>query len=170
MWETILYILLFIKNKLFWVLGLAVWYFSPIQVSLITVGAAILLDTLIGRWAAKKIAQRDKKDVRLEVTSKKTRRGTLSKMGIYQGVIMMLFIMDDYLLNPFLLYIFPNFPVEFFITKFIGFVLVLIEADSIDEKVYRVKNKRISTMIIEKIKGLKKAVFKIKGDISDLQE
>ena len=116
------------------------------------------------------MAQRDNKDVRMEVTSKKTRTGLVSKMITYQSAIILLFVLDKYILNDVVNYFFSNFPIDFIVTKAIGIVFLLIEFDSFDEKYYLVKGKRLKTIISNKIKSIKGLIFsakKLKNEDND---
>lgn len=151
-----------IKSKLLaGIFGIAV-FFSPIGWTLFVVGVFIVLDTLFGRWAAKEVAKREGKDVRKEVVSKKTRRGTLDKMVIYLLLISLLYVMDKNLISPLIQWALPSFPIEEITTKLVGFILCLIEADSIDEKIYNVKGVRIKELIANHLNGLKKVITKVR--------
>tara|TARA_R110002167_G_scaffold24774_5_gene86666 strand:- start:808 stop:1314 length:507 start_codon:yes stop_codon:yes gene_type:complete len=150
------------KTKFLFVFTSIFIYLSPIHVILFLIGLAVSLDTLAGRWCAKHLAKRAKKDVRLVVTSKKTRQGLVSKMLTYQIAIISLFILDKYVLNDIINYFMSNFTVDFIITKFMGIVFLWIEFDSFDEKYYLVKGKRLKTIIGEKIKSIKRLIFSVK--------
>lgn len=133
-------------------------FFAPIHVLMLLIGAFIALDTLFGRWCAKKIAQKEGKDVRLFVTSKKTRVGFTSKVITYQTAIILLFVIDDYILNDIVSWLFSDFPIDYIITKTMGLILIAIEFDSIDEKYYIVKGVRIKDIIKKHIKSGKKLI------------
>jgi len=150
------------KTKIFSVLTVFFIYLAPIHILIVLIGSAIIFDTLAGRWCAKKLAQRDNKDVRLEVTSKKTRTGLVSKMITYQTSIILLFVLDKYILNDVVNWIFESFPIEFVTTKLIGLIFLLIEFDSFDEKYYLVKGKRLKTIFTTKIKSIKRLIFSAK--------
>lgn len=160
--------IMLVTNKMLKAIGILITYLSPVNVVFFWVGFAILLDTLAGRWAAKKLAKRNGKDVRLEVTSKKTREGFITKVITYNIAMVTLFVIDDHLLNPVIYYFWETFPVNFIITKFIGFVIVLIELDSVDEKYYIVKGVRILTKFSKMLKRIKYSVidiFKFKKEV-----
>lgn len=156
----------------FWkLISTALLYLAPIHPLMLLLGLGAIIDTIMGRWAAKKIAQKEGKDVRLEVTSRKTRIGLVSKLITYQLVIISLFVLDGYLLNDLVTYFLPSFPITYAVTKLIGVILLLIEFDSIDEHIYKVKGIRFSKLIKNQIKrikniimGLKNFKDKIKGD------
>jgi len=145
-------------------------FFAPIHVLMLLIGAFILLDTLVGRWCAKKLAQKEGKDVRLEVTSRKTRVGFTSKVITYQTAIILLFIIDDYILNDLVRYFFTEFPIEYIITKAMGLILIAIEFDSIDEKYYLVKGVRIKDIIRKHIKSGKGLIIGGKNLKKDIDE
>jgi len=151
-------------------LSMAFLYLSPIHVLMLLIGSAIVADTVVGRWAAKRTAKKEGKDVRLEVTSRKTRKGLVSKMIAYQAVIVLLFILDDYMLHDLVAYFIPNFPIEYAITKLVGVILLLIEADSIDEHYYKVTGKRIKTLIQDKVRALKKLILGVKEFKEEVEE
>lgn len=163
-------LLVFIKTHLFKLLSLAFLYLAPIHVMMLLIGVGIIADTIAGRWAAKKIALREGKDVRLAVTSRKTRNGLVSKLLAYQAVIISLFILDKYMLNDLVLYFLPTFPIEFAITKIIGVILLLVEADSIDEKYYVVTGKRVRDIVMEKIKKIKNTIIGIKTFKKEIED
>ena len=153
--------------KLFWVIVL---YFTPIHPLMMVIGIVIVLDTFFGRWAAKDKAKKEGKDVRLFVTSAKTRKGLVSKMITYQLAIILLFILDKYMLNDLLMYFIPSFPITYMVTKLVGVVLILVEFDSIDEKYYFVKGRRIKTLFTDKIKDIKRSIFNIKKFKDKIEE
>lgn len=130
-------------------------YFSPIDFVFVVIGGAIVFDTLAGRWAARFVARRDGKDVRLEVTSKKTREGFVLKAITYNIMILTLYAIDKNVLNSLVLYWFPNFPIDYVVTKIFGFIVVLIEFDSIDEKYYIVKGVRLKDQLRDKTRVVK---------------
>lgn len=135
-------------------------FLAPVGFVFILIGFAIVLDTFAGRWAAKKIALRNGNDVRLTVTSKKTREGLVSKMITYQLAILSLYVIDYFVINKLISYYFPTFPIQYITTIFVGIILVWIEWDSIDEKYYLVTGKRINDLIK---KRFKKSKTMIKG-------
>ena len=144
-------------------------YISPIYPLMGLVGAMILADTITGRWAAKHNAKKEGKDVRLEVSSKKTRDGLIPKVLGYTSVIMIVYILDRFMLTDLMTHFFPAFPVEYSVTKCAGLILMWIEFDSIDENYYKVKGIRIKTIVAEKVKKLKglfKSLKSVKDDLN----
>jgi hypothetical protein len=130
-------------------------YLSPIYPLVGLVLTTILADTLSGRWAARHIARLDGKDVRLEVSSRKTRDGLIPKILGYISVILFVYILDRFMLSDLVTHFFPAFPVEYSATKIGGLILMWIEFDSIDENYYKVKNVRIKDIISDKVKKLR---------------
>jgi len=145
-------------------------YFSPIHILMLLIGCGIIIDTYFGRWAAKNKAIKEGLDVRLYVSSKKTRQGLISKMLTYNTVMISLFIIDNYMLNDLFMYFVPSFPIHFFITKAIGFIIILMEYDSIDEKYYKIKGVSVKQNIKVKIKQTKITVLKIIGFKEELED
>jgi hypothetical protein len=161
--EQSLHILTFVKYKLLKALSVIATFLSPIGFIMILIGVAIIVDTIMGRWAAKHVARRDGKDVRLFVTSEKTRKGMTVKMLVYNLIIITLFVLDKYIMNDFVMYLFENFPIDFVITKAVGIILILVEYDSMDEKYYIVYGVRIG-------EKMKKIVRKVKSTTKSLKE
>lgn len=137
----------------------ALAFFGPIYPIMLLIGMVVITDTIMGRWCAKRLAKKEGKDVRLEVTSRKTRLGFISKTLAYQAAIIFTFILDSYFLGDLIQYFVPEFPITFVVTKLLGVILILIEFDSIDEKYYKVTGKRMKNIIKEKIKKLKNLIL-----------
>ncbi|MDX1642037.1 MAG: phage holin family protein, partial [Balneolaceae bacterium] len=109
-------------------------FFAPTFILMGIVGLAILLDTIAGRWAAKHFAMKNGKIVREEVTSRKTRQGTLSKVVVYNLVVLTFFLIDHGMINE---VVESYIPWQFLLTKMTVLFICWIEFDSIDEKYYR---------------------------------
>jgi len=137
-------------------------YLFPIYPLVGLVLATILADTLSGRWAARHIARLEGKDVRLEVSSRKTRDGLIPKILGYISVILFVYILDRFMLSDLVTHFFPAFPVEYSATKIGGLILMWIEFDSIDENYYKVKNVRIKDIISDKVKKLRELIKSFK--------
>src|SRR5690554_5227474 len=126
-------------------------FFAPTVMLMLIVGLAILMDTIAGRWAAKRKALKEGKPVREEVTSRKTRQGTLSKVIVYNLVVITFFMIDSAMINEVvLLYV----PFEFAVTKVATLFICWIEFDSIDEKYYHVKGVRLKDKIRSFFRGV----------------
>lgn len=101
--------------------------FAPIQGIMLTVGLCIFADTAFGIWKAKKLGE--------EICSRKLSR-IISKMFLYQGTIMLFFLIDKFILGDILG---QFFSVEYLLTKVIALVLASVEIFSIDENMRSVK-------------------------------
>lgn len=142
-------------------------FFAPTFSLLAIVGLSILLDTLIGRWAAKFEAVRDGKDPRIEVTSRKTRVGVISKVITYNIAVFTFFLLDDAVLNEITA---QTLPWQYISTKIVVLFIVWMEYDSIDEKYYKVKGYRIKDKFKTFIGGLKSLVRVITNLREDLNK
>jgi len=133
-------------------------FFAPTFLLMGAVGLAILMDTIAGRWAAKKHALKTGKIVREEVTSRKTRQGTLSKAIVYNLVVITFFVIDKSIINEVVL----NYtPYEFMATKIATLFICWIEFDSIDEKYYNVKGIRLKDKIREFFRSIAELIKNI---------
>ncbi len=144
-------------------------FFGPVAFVFFLVGAMIVADTIAGRWAAKHKARSQGLNTREEVTSRKTRKGMLDKMWTYLGLVVVIFIFDYYMLNAFLMYLAKGFPIEYVTTKLLGFVLVLMELDSIDEKYYRVKGIRIFDKIKIMVKRMRSIIINTSETVQEIK-
>lgn len=96
-------------------------FLAPIQGILITVGILILADTCLGVWKARKLKEK--------ISSRKLSQ-IISKMFLYEGTIVLFFMIDKYILGDILQHFFA---VEFLLTKVVALVLASIEVFSMDE-------------------------------------
>jgi len=165
--ETISSLSTIVKAKLLQYSLIIFLWFSPIHLTIATVLLAILIDTIAGRWAAREIAKKEGKDVRLVVTSRKTRIGFLDKGIRYFVLLFLTFFADKIIFHDLLLFFVPTFPIAFFTTKALGIIFVLFEFDSFDEKYYKVKGVRIKELIKKKIKESLNFFLNIKRDLKD---
>jgi hypothetical protein len=149
----------FIKQKALYYIPVLLLWTTPIHLTIVLILIAIAADTLAGRWCAKHMAKKEGKDVRLEVTSKKTRIGFVSKSITYFTLLILTFFGDNIIFNDLLLYFIPNFPIEYFISKGLGIIFLLIEFDSLDEKYYKVKGVKLRDIIGKKIKQVKNLII-----------
>jgi hypothetical protein len=127
-------------------------FLLPIQPLLILVGLMIILDTITGLWKAFKLKQK--------ITSKKL-SNIVSKMILYQGVVITLYILERYLLGEFI-GLFVQIP--FFLTKMISVVLVGIEAMSMHENFEAITN----INIWKSFKTMVKRGTEVKNDLIEL--
>lgn len=101
--------------------------FAPIAGIMITIGVAILADTVLGIWKTKKLGQ--------PLTSRRFSR-LITKILVYESAIILFFLVDKYMLGDILAYFVS---IEFLLTKIVGLVLASIEIFSIDENYKAVK-------------------------------
>ena len=99
--------------------------FAPIYGLLIAVASAIVLDTFTGIFKSIKI--NGWKSVRSRKLS-----NIVSKMLLYEICILLLFLMDKYVLNEFIMH---AFGFEFMFTKICAILLMFIELVSIKENI-----------------------------------
>lgn len=129
-------------------------FLLPIQPLLILVGMMIILDTITGLWKAFKLKE--------QITSKKLSH-IVSKMVLYQGTIITLFLIEKYLLGEFI-GLFVQIP--YFLTKMISVVLVGIEIMSMHENFEVITNINIWKAFKTMVKRGKEA----KNDLVELTD
>jgi hypothetical protein len=135
-----------------------VLFLTPIAPLMLTIGIAVIADTIIGRKAAKKKAIDEFKDVDLEVTSRKTRDGLVPKLIGYQVAVITMFILDDYAINEMVM----NFvPFAYLATKIVGGFLIWIEWTSINESYKKMHGITLNDLFVKYIKSLKVTVMSI---------
>lgn len=108
-----------------YILASVILLFVPIYGLLISVGTAIVLDTFTGIF----------KSVRLNGwRSIKSRKlsNVISKMALYEICILLLFVIDNFVLNEFIK---PAFGFDFMFTKICAIVLIFVELVSIKENI-----------------------------------
>jgi len=166
-------VILIIKAK-FFKLAYFVWLFlSPIHFILGLVGLAVMIDTWYGRKTAKLKAIREGKDPRIEVKSKITRERFSAKLFVYNTVIISCFVLDTQIFNDLVNYFMSSFPIKYAVTKSIGIIFMLIEADSIDENYYKNKGIRLRTVFSNKIGKIKTALTslcRLKKEIDEIRK
>lgn len=129
-------------------------FFAPIQGLLLTVGVAILLDTLTGIYKSVKIkGWRSIKSRKLS--------DIIGKMFLYEMCVVALYPIDYYLLNELTLHIVS---IEFFATKLTCVLLIFIELVSIKENIEKARNIDIWAML----KNILKRTKEIKDDVDDI--
>ena len=108
-----------------YILASIVLLFAPIYGLLISVGAAIILDTFTGIF----------KSIKLEgFQSIKSRKlsNIVSKLLLYEICILFLFLIDKFLLNEFII---RSFGIEYMFTKICAILLIFVELVSIKENI-----------------------------------
>lgn len=159
------------KGNLWKYICMLFMWLAPVHGLILFILIAIGVDTYFGRKAARKKAVDAGKEPRLEVTSKKTRDGFLSKAGTYIGILILCLFLDKIMLNDLILYFFgAAFPIHFLITKGLGIILILIELDSLDEHYFTLKGKRLKDLIKSKISNIKKLIIGAKKFKDEIEE
>jgi hypothetical protein len=129
-------------------------FFIPIYGLLISVGAAIVLDTVTGVY----------KSIRLEgwrsIRSRKL-SNVISKMALYEVCIILLFVIDKYVLNEFVKH---AFGFDFMFTKICAILLIFTELVSIKENI----EETFKIDIWKLLKGTFNRAKEIKSDINEI--
>lgn len=129
-------------------------FFVPIFGLLISVGAAIVLDTVTGVY----------KSIKLEgwrsIRSRKL-SNVISKMALYEVCIILLFVIDKYVLNEFVKH---AFGFDFMFTKICAILLIFTELVSIKENI----EETFKIDIWKLLKGTFNRAKEIKSDINEL--
>lgn len=126
-------------------------FFTPITGLVITVGLIVLLDTFTGIFRSVKL--RGWSSIRSRILS-----NIISKMLLYEICIVLLFPIDKFLLNDLLLNLIS---VQYFATKLVCIVIILIEGTSIKENIEEALNIKIWKIVKNAIRRAKE----VKGDI-----
>jgi len=120
-------------------------FFTPITGLVITVGLIVLLDTFTGIFRSVKL--RGWSSIRSRILS-----NIISKMLLYEICIVLLFPIDKFLLNDLLLRLIS---VQYFATKLVCIVIILIEGTSIKENIEEALNIKIWKIIKNAIRRAK---------------
>jgi len=129
--------------------------FAPIYGLLIAVAAAIILDTFTGIFKSIKLHGFE------SIRSRKL-SNVVSKMLLYEVCVLLLFLMDKYLLNEFII---RSFGIEYMFTKICAILLIFIELVSIKENIEDAFKIQIWPMI----KKLLSRAKEIKSDIDEIK-
>lgn len=129
-------------------------FLLPIRGILIAVGLCIVIDTCFGIGKALKLKQ--------PITSRALSR-IISKMFLYEGVVILFFILDLFVLGEFVR-IFID--INFFLTKVISMVLVFIELKSMDENFKLM----YGTSLWDKLKDVLARAKDLKEEIDELKK
>ena len=122
-------------------------FFMPLAPLLVLVFFAVVADTFVGRWYAKREGK--------PVTSKKTREGFTIKMITYGGGLVFIYLLDVWVLNKFVLYYFQQ---EYLSTLFTALFLIWIEYTSVDEKVKWATGNGITDRVFDFVSKIKKTI------------
>jgi len=145
-------------------------FFAPLVSLALIIGFVILMDTLVGRWAAGKLAEKQGIPKREAVTSKKTREGVIAKVITYNLAIFGVYLIDRFIVNDIFLAWAKIPQLAYLLTKAGTVFIVWLEFDSIDEKYYQVKGIRIKDRIKQFLSGIKKFIAALVGLKSDLKK
>lgn len=129
-------------------------FFAPVVPLLIVVGTFILLDTISGVIAAFKNKEK--------ITSRKLSQVAI-KMLIYQLVVISVYFLDVFILGGFAASFFAQ---DLIIVKLVSFVLISIEAKSINENI----EKTLGINIIQYFRQLLKDVRNDINAVKDLED
>jgi len=138
-----------------YILASIVLLFAPIYGLLISVGAAIILDTFTGIF----------KSIKLEgFQSIKSRKlsNIVSKLLLYEICILFLFLIDKFLLNEFII---RSFGIEYMFTKICAILLIFVELVSIKENIESAFKIDLWVMI----KKLLSRAKEVKSDIDEIK-
>jgi hypothetical protein len=130
-------------------------FFAPIYGLLIAVGFAILLDTFTGIFKSVKL--NGWRSIRSRKLS-----NIVSKMLLYQITILLLFVIDNLLLNEFVM---VHFTIKFMFTKLVTILLIFIELVSIKENIeeaLKVDIWKLLKTILNRAKEVKEDINQIK--------
>jgi hypothetical protein len=136
-------------------IGSVLILFTPVYGLLISVGAAIVLDTFTGVFKSVKL--NGWKSIRSRKLS-----NIVSKMMLYEVCVLLLFLMDKYLLNEFVIL---SFGIDYMFTKICAILLIFIELVSVKENIEEAYNIEIWKMlkkILNRAKELKTDINEIK--------
>jgi hypothetical protein len=147
-------------------------FLQPIQMILLTVGFAIIADTIFARIRVyvqkkrntKKIAEK-KKLTKLEQekatwTSRSMQMGIIGKVFMYTSAVLLVFFLDYAILNEFVK-LFVN--IDFLATKVLAGVFVYVEALSMDESFKIIKGKSMLTYMFELVNKAKKIKVRLES-------
>jgi hypothetical protein len=126
--------------------------FVPIYGLLIAVGSAIVLDTFTGIFKSVKLSGW------CSIRSRKL-SNVISKMALYEVCILLLFIVDNYVLNEFVQH---AFGFEFMFTKMCAIMLIFVELVSIKENVEETFKIKIWDMLKKAFNRAKEIKYNIK--------
>lgn len=143
-----------IKSHLIGVISIFFAFLLPIRGLLICVGFAIVIDTVMGVYKAKKL------NGWKSVSSRKLSE-LISKMFLYEGAIILFYAMDKFIMGEFIA-LFIGVPL--FLTKILAATLCFIEIKSIDETVKIITGKSVWERFRELLARAKEA----KEDVGEL--
>lgn len=142
-----------IKSHLIGVISIFFAFLLPIRGLLICVGFAIVIDTVMGVYKAKKL------NGWKSVSSRKLSE-LISKMFLYEGAIILFYAMDKFIMGEFIA-LFIGVPL--FLTKILAATLCFIEIKSIDETIKLTTGKSVWERFRELLARAKEAKEEVNG-------
>jgi hypothetical protein len=143
-----------IKSQVLVIIGIIIAFLSPIGPLLITVGLAIIADTIFGLIKAYKRKQ--------AITSRRM-SALISKLFLYQFVVVGVYIIDKYLVGE-LIGLFTDVPLLG--TKLVAMSLLSIEVISINENI----KAGFGINIWQSLKTMLARAKEVKQDLGELTE
>jgi len=131
-------------------------FFIPVYGLLISVGVAIILDTFTGIFKTVKLSGWR------SIESRKL-SNVISKMVLYEVCILLLFTMDYYVLNEFIIH---TFSIKFMFTKLCAILLIFVELVSIKENIeasFGIDLWKLLKATFNRAKDIKKDINEITG-------
>ena len=153
-------VLIAIQSKIKYLILAAISVLSPIKYLLLLVGVFIIIDTALGIWNAKR--------QQIQITSKRL-SSVLSKMFVYQGIVILAYAIDSFILGG-IVSLFIDVPL--FVTKIATLMVLVNEAYSIDEKIRNLNDGKGTWFYFKRSVGIAKVLKKEAKDFSldDLDE
>jgi len=142
------------KSYLNYILSGLILFFAPIQGLLIAVAVGIMLDTFTGIFKSIKL------NGWVSIRSRKL-SNVVSKMLLYQVCIVLLFAIDFYALNEFII---CTFGIKYMFTKLVAILLIFIELVSIKENIEEALNIKVWDLL----KTLFNRAKEVKQDINEI--
>jgi len=142
-----------IKSHLIGVISIFFAFLLPIRGLLICVGFAIVIDTVMGVYKAKKL------NGWKSVSSRKL-SALISKMFLYEGAIILFYAMDKFIMGEFIA-LFIGVPL--FLTKILAATLCFIEIKSIDETIKLITGKSVWERFRELLARAKETKEEVNG-------
>lgn len=142
-----------IKSHLIGVISIFFAFLLPIRGLLICVGFAIVIDTVMGVYKAKKL------NGWKSVSSRKL-SALISKLFLYEGAIILFYAMDKFIMGEFIA-LFIGVPL--FLTKILAATLCFIEIKSIDETIKLITGKSVWERFRELLARAKEAKEEVNG-------
>lgn len=125
-------------------------FLSPVIPMLLICFFVVIVDTITGRKAARKLNE--------EVNSRKTRLGLVSKIITYFTVILMAYFTDYFILNEITTH-YVWF--DYLFTRTWAGILIWVEWTSINENIKKMRGISLNEKAVDFIKGVKKVISEL---------